>query len=374
MKCWRLALTLWVAFGCGASALAHRGSESHLAIDATDARISGQWDIDTRDLAAAAAPGAPTEPAQAAAVWLAARPGIAGSVLGRLQLAADGAACRLDPAGQRVAERDSGQYLEVRFHADCGAAPRQLEVDYRLLFDTDPRHLGLMTLQVGGQIRAAVFTAQSPRQTFTLREPSLWEHAAADLRSGVWHIWTGFDHLLFLLCLLLPSVLHKGAPGLGARAVVVEVLGVVTAFTLAHSITLSLAALRVLTLPVRFTESVIALSVLVAAVLNIRPVPPIRRWQATFGFGLIHGFGFASALTDLAVSGPSLAATLAAFNLGVEIGQLALVCVALPLAYFCARHIWYERMIVKAGSAAAGLVALLWFAERALSLRILPTL
>lgn len=373
MMHWRMALALWAALGCYTPALAHRGSESHLEIDATAAQISGRWEIDVRDAAAAIPPGAQPESVQATA-WLAADLELGATPLGRLQLVTDGAPCRLEALSQEPAQHASGPYLVIRFRAHCGGSPRQLTVDYRLGFDTDPRHQGLMSLQTGSHLRAAVFTAQSPRQVFSLRDPSQWESVATDLRSGMWHIWTGFDHLLFLLCLLLPTVLLQPTRHAGARAAAADVLKVVTAFTLAHSITLSLAALQVLALPAQFSESVIALSVLVAALLNLHPVPRIRRWQAAFGFGLIHGFGFASALADLRVSGAALAATLAAFNVGVEVGQLAVVCVVLPSAYFFARRPWYEPIALKGGSATAGLLALLWFVERAFSLQILPTL
>ena len=158
----------------------------------------------------------------------------------------------------------------------------------------------------------------------------------------------------------------------GAKAVVVEVLKVVTAFTIAHSLTLSLAALHLVSLPSRLTESAIALSVLFAALLNVRPVAHLRRWQAAFGFGLVHGFGFASALEDLGGNGASLVATLAAFIVGVEAGQLVVVSVFLPLAYAFALRAWYRPVVLRAGSIAIALLATVWFAERAFNLKLLP--
>ena len=195
-------------------------------------------------------------------------------------------------------------------------------------------------------------------------------------REGVWHIWIGFDHILFLLSLLLPAVLVASS-ATRARAdafapVLIDVLKVVTAFTVAHSITLSLAALSVVQLPSRFVESAIALSVVLAAINNIRPIVRERRWLVAFSFGLIHGFGFASVLADLGLPQEALLLALVAFNLGVEAGQLAIVCAFLPVAYALRATIFYRRIVLHAGSAAIAAIAAVWLAERALDVRIWP--
>jgi len=364
------------------AAVAHRGSESALALTLQDARITGDWEIGLHDLAPAGRPAPADDDLATARAWVAERPGLASQALAQLHLSGDGQPCAVTPSDRDVVARPAGLMLRLTLQGQCAAAPRQLTVDYRLLFDTDPRHQGMLRLQAGALLRPAVFTADSPTQVFTLRAPSRWERAAADLRSGAWHIWTGFDHLLFLLCLLLPAVLAGGAPGGGAwapaaalrpwRPVLVDVLQVVTAFTVAHSLTLGAAALHLVSLPARLTESVIAASVVLAALLNLVPVPHLRRWQAAFGFGLIHGFGFASAVDELGVSAAGLLPTLLAFNLGVEAGQLAVVAALLPLAYAVRGRRWYQPGVVRLGSSLIGLVALLWFTERAFDLRFMP--
>lgn len=139
----------------------------------------------------------------------------------------------------------------------------------------------------------------------------------------------------------------------------------VTAFTVAHSITLSLAALSVVTLPSRLVESVIALSVALAAANNLRPVVARRRWLVALGFGLIHGFGFASVLADLGLPSESLLLSLMGFNLGVELGQLAIVSGFLPLAFLLRRTPFYRRVVFIGGSLVALAVSLVWFFERA---------
>jgi hypothetical protein len=151
-----------------------------------------------------------------------------------------------------------------------------------------------------------------------------------------------------------------------------EVLRIVTAFTIAHSITLSLAALSVVSLPSRLVESTIALSVVLAALNNLKPVVAGRRWAVAFGFGLIHGFGFASVLADLGLPRDALVLALVGFNLGVEAGQLAIVGLFLPVAYGLRRTWVYRRMIFAGGSALIALLAAVWMAERVFALKLLP--
>ena len=157
-----------------------------------------------------------------------------------------------------------------------------------------------------------------------------------------------------------------------ARPAVLNVLKIVTAFTVAHSLTLSLAALGLVHPPSRWVESAIAASVVLAALNNLLPFFAGRGWLVAFGFGLVHGFGFANALRDLGLQSGELAATLFGFNLGVEVGQLAIVAAFLPLA-LAARHlVFYRRLVLRAGSAAILGVATTWLAERVLDFKWLP--
>jgi hypothetical protein len=195
---------------------------------------------------------------------------------------------------------------------------------------------------------------------------------AAYAHEGIWHIWLGFDHILFLLSLLLPAVLvrrggkwHAAADFKGSFW---DVARIVTAFTVAHSITLTLAALGVVSLPSRWVESAIALSVVLAALNNVFPIVERGRWIAAFAFGLLHGFGFAGALQDLGLPTGSLALSLAGFNIGVELGQLAIVAAFLPVA-FALRSTWaYRRLVLAGGSTVIVAIAGVWLAERAFDL------
>jgi hypothetical protein len=180
--------------------------------------------------------------------------------------------------------------------------------------------------------------------------------------------------MLFLCALLLPAVLARRAGQwqavAGFGAAFREVLKVVTAFTLAHSITLSLAVLGVIAVPSRLVESAIALSVIAAALNNLFPLISRRLWAVAFAFGLVHGLGFANVLTELGLPRDALAVSLVSFNLGVEVGQLAVVGALLPPAYFWRRSWVYPRLVLGAGSLAIAAIAAVWLIERSLDLRI----
>jgi hypothetical protein len=256
----------------------------------------------------------------------------------------------------------------------CAEAISELTADYRLLFDLDAQHKGLLRLRQSASTQAAIFSSESPIQRFTIGQSSRWRQIRQYVREGMWHIWTGYDHLLFLLALLLPSVLTRDGTGCkaisGFQAALWDVVGIVTAFTAAHSITLTLAALGLIEVPSRLVESVIALSVAVAALANLYPRLLSRRWLVAFGFGLVHGFGFAGALSDLGLPQGSLLLSLVSFNAGVELGQLACVGLVIPPA-FLLRHSWsYPRLILVPGSYVIAVISLIWFLERAFDLRL----
>lgn len=276
-----------------------------------------------------------------------------------------------------VDEHSDGAYLVLKLAADCGVQSyRAVEADYRLFFDLDPTHRGLLRLNSGGGVVTAVLGPDQPRFQAAVGGHSRLMQFLDFAREGVWHIWIGFDHVLFLVSLLLPAVLAwtngRFDPASRMTPVFWDVFKVVTSFTVAHSITLSLAALGVIHLPSRLVESAIALSVVVAALNNVWPVIHERRWLVAFAFGLVHGFGFASVLADLGLPQDALVLALLGFNVGVEGGQLVIVSALLPVAFWLRRTWLYRRVIFVGGSAAIALVAAVWLAERALDLRLFP--
>jgi hypothetical protein len=370
MMRWLLLLAL-----VAGPAAAHKPSDSYLVVSVAGDTVRGQWDIALRDLDFAIGLDSNGDSALTWGEVRARHAEIAAYALSRLSIALDDAACQPRVTAHLVDSHTDGAYAVMQFEAPCGKAGAVLTLGYSLFADLDPQHKGLLRLEFDGGTRTAIFGPDAPRQRFELSRPSRVTQFFDYAREGIWHIWIGFDHILFLLSLLLPAVLVIAREQWRAverfRPALWDVLKIVTAFTVAHSITLSLAALGVISLPTRLTESAIALSVVLAALNNIFPVFRGRRWMVAFGFGLIHGFGFASVLADLGLPRDALLLALVGFNLGVETGQLAIVAVFLPAAYALRRSWFYQRVVMTGGSALIGLLALVWLAERAFNLKLL---
>jgi hypothetical protein len=357
-------------------AIAHKPSDSYLTLERQGAAVQGRWDIALRDLDAATTLDANGDGEITWGEVRAKRAEIAAYALSRLDLASGGTACPLGAADALIDQHSDGAYAVLRLSAKCPQPGPALSVEYRLLFDIDPTHRGLLQYVEDGRTHSAIFSAEARAQT--LGAGTAWQQLTAYVHEGVWHIWLGFDHILFLLSLLLPAVLLRrgGAwqPAESFRGAFWDVARIVTAFTVAHSITLTLAALNIVSLPSRWIESAIALSVVLAAINNVFPVVSHGRWLAAFGFGLIHGFGFAGALRDLGLPTGSLALSLFGFNVGVELGQLAIVGVFLPAAFWL-RSTWtYRRVVLAGGSALIAAIAGVWLVERAFNVAILPAL
>jgi hypothetical protein len=381
MKCLRGLIYFLIAFSALVipSAFAHKASDSYLVLNINGQEVSGQWDIALRDIDFAIGLDANGD---ADITWgevRARHADIAAWALGRLSLERGGN-CPLNAVEHLIDDHTDGAYAVLRFSGTCPSSAKPLALNYRLLFDIDQLHRGLLRLNLDGVSHTSVLGPNSGVVPFEAGRTSRLTQFTQYLVEGVWHIWIGFDHILFLLSLLLPAVLvssvlankaryWNGVPSF--RVAFSEVLWVVTAFTLAHSITLSLAALQISELPSRLVESCIAASVVLAAANNLWPLVERRRWLVAFSFGLIHGFGFASVLTELGLPKEALVLSLLGFNLGVEIGQLAIVAVFLPAAYLVRNTALYRKGIFVGGSVLTMLVALVWLAERVFSLKLI---
>ena len=356
-------------------ASAHKPSDSYLTLNVAGAQVDGQWDIALRDLDMAIGLDAD---GNGELTWDEVRlrhQAIAAYALARLKLSNGGAACPLQVTGHLLDDHTDGAYAVMRLRATCPAEVAALDVDYGLLFDIDPQHKGLLKLSHGAHTSTAIFTPDTARQQLQLAGASRWRQFADYVRHGVWHIWIGFDHILFLLSLLLPAVLvYRNGQWTGAptfRTAAIDVIKIVTAFTVAHSITLTLATVGMLSLPSRLVEATIAASVALAALNNIWPLFQRQRALAAFGFGLLHGFGFAGVLIDLGLPKASLMLSLVGFNVGVELGQIAIVAGFLPLAYLARHTAFYRTAILIGGSALIVLIALVWCAERVLDVALI---
>lgn len=282
---------------------------------------------------------------------------------------ADAATCPLHFERLRVDRHTDGAYAVLDYAATCAAVPASLELRYALFFDLDAAHHALVSVSGARGATSGVIDATSRALTLDLAPKGFGTELWQWLREGVWHIWTGYDHLLFLLTLLLPAVVLRrdgmwvSQPSL--RVALVDIARVVTAFTVAHSLTLTAAALGWLHVDSRVVESGIALTVLLGALNILFPVVRERRWLLALVFGLVHGLGFAAVLSDLGLEAGHLLRDLVAFNVGVELGQLAIVALVVPLAFRLRERRWYRTAAMPGGAAAAAVVALWWFVTRA---------
>jgi len=383
------------------AAHAHKPSDSYLSLRVAGTAVSGQWDIALRDLDYALGLDADGD---GALTWGEVRgqtARITGYAFGRLELRLGALPCVPALSELLIDEHSDGAYAVLRFAAGgCETAPEDapLAVSYGLFFDVDPTHRGLVNVayerptelrastgyeaargtletMLSGRSEVTVLGPAERDATFARRSPGPLATVQAFVGNGVWHIWTGFDHILFLVSLLLPAVARRRdgewcvVPRF--RDALGETVRVVSAFTLAHSITLSVAALGIVDLPSRLVESLIAVSVAIAAANNLVPVFDVRHtWRVALLFGLIHGFGFASVLTDLGLGPRAIALALVSFNVGVELGQLAIVAILLPLAFALRRTAGFRWGVLTAGSVAIVVIAVGWLGERALGVAI----
>jgi hypothetical protein len=291
-------------------------------------------------------------------------------VTDRVSLEAPGQACATERRPVEVVEQNE-RFAVLRLVLVCPEPIVTGALDYRLFFDLDPGHIGLVT--VDGE----VVQLRSPgHERLEWRVGAAFSGLGGFVVSGIEHIVFGLDHILFLISLLLVAVVRRDGGGLTRRPLgpaLRYTAGIVTAFTVAHSLTLIAAALGWVSLPGRLVESVIAASIVYVAIENlVRPDPP-RRYLVTFGFGLVHGLGFASMLAPL-LPPEGVVLPLLAFNVGVELGQLALVAVCLPILLGLVRVMGaarYRRHALAVGAAALGSLGLIWLVERAFEVTIL---
>jgi hypothetical protein len=376
-----LCLCLTAVTMVAVDARAHNLGESYLYLQVYEDRVTGRFEIALEDL----------NPAL----------GLAGS---GLEITAENVDERIDfledyyrekvtiSAGPRVLPISftahdvlaaRGGFVRLSFALEgLDGVPEELTFDYSVLFDEEPGHRGFLLVEhnwatgtfANESTISLVFSPSSRRQVFDLTTAGRWRGFVAVVVLGMEHIWMGFDHVLFLFALLLPAVLRREdgswqevvrfAPAL------LNVVKIVTAFTVAHSVTLSLAALGLVRLPGALVEVVIAASIAIAAADILLPLFRGRVWLVVFGFGLFHGFGFAGALSEMGVLGEHLGLSLFAFNLGVEIGQVVIVAILFPLLFLLRRTTLYRRALLPVAACGMILVSGVWVVERTFGVEI----
>jgi hypothetical protein len=367
----RLLILLLVA--CAAApALAHKSSDAYLQLASEEAGLTVRVDVALRDLDVALDLDADADSRLTWGEVRTAWPAIEAYVARGVHVAG----CPLHPSGRGLERRSDGTYAVLWLQSGCrpGAEPA---IRYELMRGIDATHRGIAKIDLAG-IAPAVRVLVPSRAAARAPESRLEAPPAATafLREGVLHILGGYDHVLFLLCLLLPAVMRRTPKGWqpvrDLREAVFPVVGIVTAFTVAHSITLALAASKHVLLPSWFIEPAIAVTIVLAALDNLRPLFHGRRALVAFAFGLIHGFGFASVLSELNLPASAFVWALLQFNVGLELGQLLVVAGATGLLYLLRANPRYPAWVIRGGSCAAIVVGALWLVERTADVSLLP--
>lgn len=374
-------LTLCLVLGVGHSH-AHQPSQGFILIDPpqtsdTGLTLTGRWDLALVDLDRVLQLDADGDGQVRGRELDAGRERIQAWARSGIVVATS-ATCNLEVAYSGVTTRLDGPYAVLALDARCTTPSLDPEGHAHIaitqsgLFANDPTHRALV--RMGDS--SAVLRADAPRASLALTEADALDTLATYVKEGVLHIWEGIDHVFFLLALLLPAVLVRRQrdpavptsrahwePATRLRPVLVEVLKVVTAFTIAHSITLVLSTIGVVRVGSVAVETAIAMSVALAALNNVWPVLDAR-WTVAFALGLLHGFGFSSVLLELGLPDEGRALALAGFNVGVELGQLAIVLVLVPLTFALRRYRAFRLVGVVGVSLVIAAIALYWSLER----------
>ena len=270
-----------------------------------------------------------------------------------------GGSCTLTRATADNSTSGGIDYLDLGFTGTCPSATAPLTIATRLFTEIDPDHRMFVQSAMDGTSTSTLLSRAEPAVTLSGNTGGAFASFASYFRAGVEHLLAGADHMLFLMMLILPAVCAPGS----AKTAALRVLTAVTGFTLAHAVTLTAATTQLLRPPPDVINALIALSIAITAADNIRPFIPAPRAAVAAFFGIIHGFGFATALGALQLAGGSFVLALVGFNLGIEAAQIGLVLIMMPALYMLAGG----RVLLLSGSALAGVAALWWF-----WLRLLP--
>ena len=362
-------------------ALAHQTGNSYLVLTESNGRLQIELDFIVRDLGNLLQPPTPSDapapvPPPAATPTpeqlQAMQPAITQVIQESLGVQLNEETQPLEFVSQSVVLRNDGLYVRQRFTSPSIAPEiKFVVVRYSFFNQNDKLGRAFFKLQLGKEEISSVFDSSTQTQRFALGDTKRWSTIGLFTHEGAWHIWGGPDHLLFLLTLLLPGLmlLHRatGTPETdrnGTKAAALFALKVITAFTLAHSITLLASVLDVISLPSRWIESAIALSIMISAALNLQTRIQWSQWKLAFIFGLIHGMGFANGLRELGLSQTYFIETVLAFNVGVELGQIAaVVAVGIPIILL-AKQVRTKQLVMTYGSWGVLLVSGIWLVQR----------
>lgn len=370
-----VALCLLVAVP---SAHAHDVDQGYVYFSILDEQIDVRVELNVRDVNKAVGLGLPEDGSLTPDAVQQFDMRLRDYVLANLSLRPDGQSVPLNFLAYALRDTEYGQFLMLDLRlANLPRTPEVVDIEYGLIFAADDNHRGFALIENDWRTQvyenearySLVFSPDDTAQQLDFDDASVLSGILGMIENGTHHILIGIDHLLFLFALLIPAVMVRNQQrweGVGSlQTALWQVVKIVTMFTVGHSITLALAALGVVSLSARLVESVIAASIAVAAFDILYPVLQRRILLVIFLFGLMHGFGFANVLAEMPIPQDYVVPSLFGFNVGVELGQLAVVVVIVPLLYLVRNSQLYVRYAMPAGAVGLILIAMYWFIERA---------
>ena len=339
---------LWLALG---SAMAHETTRSYVRLDRDGAAVDLRMRVAFRDIEVAVWID---EDLDGAITWA--------EVQRRIDAISDylsagftldaGGSCALRRTASDVSQSGGIDYLDVSFTGTCPDARQPLTARSRLFTEIDRDHRMFFSAAADGGRTTTLLTAANPSVTLNAASGGYLQALLSYFRAGMAHLVGGPDHLAFLLVLILPAVCTTG----NRRAAITGVVTAITGFTIAHALTLTAVLTNLLRPPSALIEAMIAVTIIVTAIDNIRPFVPAPRAAMAAAFGIIHGCGFAAALGSLDLDGMSFLVALVGFNLGIEAAQVGLVLLVMPVLF----SLGAGRRVLWLGSVATGLAGLWW--------------
>ena len=377
-----LLLISLLALALPSGLLAHATGEDYVVLDIRETHVEGHFEIHFEDLRSKLGLALDDTDEASALESVAATAGrVHDYIRERFAISPpNGDPYPLEFSHEQVIELPQGTFGQYFFTLPTGPLPDTLAVRHSMFYEDDRLHRGLVLIEYNAktdttyppEYTAMVFGPTNTDQTLDLTDvPSLMGPRDM-IPQGVWHIWIGIDHVLFLVALMLSTVLTRDGDGWRPlerfRPAAWNLLKIVTVFTIAHSVTLLLAALDFISLPSRLVESVIALSIVLVALNNIFGKLRDGSLLIILGLGLFHGLGFASVMGHLPFRMVDLLKVVIGFNIGVELGQVAIVAVLFPILFVLRKSSLYQPWVLKGVSAVLIVISGWWFAQRALGL------
>jgi hypothetical protein len=353
------------------AAWAHSSSTSYVTIVASghDARL--QWSIALRDLDTAIGLDANDDGDITWGELRARQSEVDAYALSRLHLSTGGADCIAGPVEHLADLLGDGGYAVLRATLHCPVAIAGLDVRYGALFEIDPNHRALLNVIVDGVPHTGIASPSEPIANFDA-SGGQFTLVRQFFQGGAEHLLAGADHVLFIVMLLAPLLLRPRPAAEGPLPRLAEIVTLLTAFTLAHGLTLTLAVLGLAHVSPAAAELGVASTILVTAIDNIAPFLPRRRGLLAFGFGLIHGLGVAGGLGPLHLPPASLALALMSFSLGLEAAQIGIALAASPVAHVLRATPAVSHRMLPVLSGGVALLAVLWIGEGAQRLAATP--